>query len=253
MSVERNTKIKISHVSKEFVDNKKNRHRVLQDINLEVKENEFLVLLGAGKSGKSVLLEMILGLDKDYKGTIEFSGGNRETKDFGIVFQKYALFPWKTVLENVEMNQKFRGMEKEERLEKARGYLELVGLKDFEDHYPRQISGGMKQRVAIARALASESDILLMDEPFGALDAQTRYQMEGEILRIWGEERRTVIFVTNNIEEAVYLGDRIILLGGEPAAVAKEYIPQINRPRNYTDKEFLRLRNEIADDFELVL
>ena len=253
MFVERNTKIKISHVSKKFVNKKKECFKVLQDINLEVKENEFLVLLGAGKSGKSVLLEMILGLDKDYEGAIIISDGTRETKDFGIVFQKYALFPWKTVLENVEMNQKFRGMGKAERLEKAKGYLELVGLKDFADHYPRQISGGMKQRVAIARALAGESDILLMDEPFGALDAQTRYQMEEEILKIWEEERRTVIFVTNNIEEAVYLGDRIILLEGEPATIVKEYIPQMYRPRNYTDKEFLRLRNEIAGDFALVL
>lgn len=253
MSVERNTKIKLSHVSKEFINKKNERHQVLMDINLEVKENEFLVLLGAGKSGKSVLLDLILGLDKDYEGTIEFSDGNKETKELGIVFQKYALFPWKTVLENVEMNQKFRGMEKEERLQKAKGYLDLVGLKGFENHYPRQISGGMKQRVAIARALASESDIMLMDEPFGALDAQTRYQMEEEILRIWEEEKRTVIFVTNNIEEAVYLGDRIILLEGDPATVAKEYIPKMNRPRNYTDEAFLRLRNEIANDFALVL
>lgn len=253
MSVERNIKLRLSHVSKEFVNKKKECHKVLKDINLEVKENEFLVLLGAGKSGKSVLLDMILGLDKDYEGSITFSGGKRETKDLGIVFQKYALFPWKTVLKNVEMNQKFRGMEKDKRLEKAKSYLELVGLKGFENHYPRQISGGMKQRVAIARALASESDILLMDEPFGALDAQTRYQMEEEILRIWEEEKRTVIFVTNNIEEAVYLGDRIVLLKGEPAGIAKEYVPGIKRPRNYTDKEFLRIRNEIADDFELVL
>lgn len=253
MSLERYTKIKISHVSKEFINKKKECHKVLQDIQLEVKENEFLVLLGAGKSGKSVLLEMILGLDTEYEGTIAVSDGARETKDFGIVFQKYALFPWKTVLENVEMNQKYRGMEKEKRIEKAKEYLELVGLKGYEYHYPRQISGGMKQRVAIARALASESDILLMDEPFGALDAQTRYQMEAEILRIWEEEKRTVVFVTNNIEEAIYLGDRIILLGGEPSKVKKEYIPAISRPRNYTDEQFLRLRNEIADDFALVL
>lgn len=253
MSVERNTKIKLNHVSKEFVNKKNERHKVLEDIHLEVKENEFLVILGAGKAGKSVLLDLILGLDTDYEGTIEFSDTGRETKDLGVVFQKYALFPWKTVLENVEINQKYRGMEKEKRLETARQYLELVGLKGYENHYPRQISGGMKQRVAIARALASESDILLMDEPFGALDAQTRYQMEEEILRIWNEEKRTVIFVTNNIEEAVYLGDRIILLEGGPAKVAKEYIPQIKRPRNYTDKEFLQLRNEIADDFTLVL
>ena len=253
MSVERNVKINISHLSKEFVSNKGEHHKVLHDINLAVKENEFLVLLGAGKSGKSVLLDLILGLDQDYKGNIEFADGQLTTKDLGVVFQKYALFPWKTVLENVEMNQKFRGMAKEERIEKARGYLKLVGLEGFEHHYPRQISGGMKQRVAIARAFASESDILLMDEPFGALDAQTRYQMEEEILRLWEEEKRTVVFVTNNIEEAIYLGDRIVLLEGEPSTITKEYIPAMKRPRNYTDKEFLALRNEIANDFALVL
>jgi len=253
MSVAASAKIKLDHVSKGFTDKKGGYRQVLKDICLEVKENEFLVLLGAGKSGKTVLLDLILGMDGDYEGTIEFSGGKREPKDLGIVFQKYALFPWKTALENVEMNQKFRGMPKEERLEKAKGYLELVGLKGYEDHYPGQISGGMKQRVAIARAFASESDILLMDEPFGALDAQTRYQMEEEILRLWSEERRTVIFVTNNIEEAVYLGDRIVLLEGSPGTITKQYIPAMGRPRRYTDREFLELRNGIADDFTLVL
>ncbi len=253
MPMESNTKIKISHVSKLFMNKKGEPHRVLQDINLEVKENEFLVLLGAGKAGKSVLLDLILGLDTDYEGEITFSDGNLETKDLGIVFQKYALFPWKTVLENVEMNQKFRGMDRTQRLEKAKGYLKLVGLEGFEHHYPNQISGGMKQRVAIARAFASESDILLMDEPFGALDAQTRYQMEEEILRLWEEEKRTVVFVTNNIEEAIYLGDRIVLLEGNPSTITKEYIPHMDRPRKYTDREFLKLRNEIADDFTLVL
>lgn len=196
--MENRTKISISHVSKSFEYKKQVRHQVLDDINIEVKENEFLVLLGAGKSGKSVLLDIITGLDTDYEGKVEFSDGSRSTKDIGIVFQKYALFPWKTVMENVEMNQKFRGMGKQERKEKAEKYLKLVGLSGFENHYPNQISGGMKQRVAIARAFAGESDIMVMDEPFGALDAQTRYQMEEELLKIWEEAKRTVIFVTNN-------------------------------------------------------
>lgn len=253
MSMENRTKISISHVSKSFEDKKQVRHQVLDDINIEVKENEFLVLLGAGKSGKSVLLDIITGLDTDYEGKVEFSDGIRSTKDIGIVFQKYALFPWKTVMENVEMNQKFRGMGKQERKEKAEKYLKLVGLSGFENHYPNQISGGMKQRVAIARAFAGESDIMVMDEPFGALDAQTRYQMEEELLKIWEEAKRTVIFVTNNIEEAVYLGDRILLLGGSPSTIAKEYVPDMERPRKYTHPDFLELRNRIAGDFELVL
>ena len=253
MSMERPVKIKLSHISKTFVGDKGDRLEVLKDIDIEVRENEFLVLLGAGKSGKTVLLDIITGLDNEYEGKVEFTDGKRTTKDLGIVFQKYALFPWKTVLQNVEMNQKFRGTGKEERLKKAMEYIELVGLKGFENHYPNQISGGMKQRVAIARAFASESDILVMDEPFGALDAQTRYQMEEELLRLWEDEKRTVIFVTNNIEEAVYLGDRILLLGGSPSSITKEYIPDMERPRKYTQEDFMKLRNKIADDFELVL
>ena len=252
MSVEREAKIKLQDISKSFPDKKGGVHKVLEHVDLEVRENEFLVLLGAGKSGKSRLLDIILGLDKDYEGSVTFSDGELQAKDFGVVFQKYALFPWKTVLENVEMNQKFRGMGKQERLEKARHYLKLVGLEGFENHYPNQISGGMKQRVGIARAFAGEADILLMDEPFGALDAQTRYQMEEEILRMWEQERRTVVFVTNNIEEAIYLGDRIVLLGA-PGGGQKTYIPQLPRPRSYTDSAFLALRNEIAGDFQLVL
>lgn len=252
MPMENRTKITLQNITKTFTDKKHGTHTVLDHVNMEVKENEFLVLLGAGKSGKSLLLDIILGLDKDYEGTVTFADGDLKPKDFGVVFQKYALFPWKTVLENVEMNQKFRGMDKAQRLEKARHYLKLVGLEGFENHYPNQISGGMKQRVGIARAFAGEADILLMDEPFGALDAQTRYQMEEEVLRMWQQERRTLIFVTNNIEEAVYLGDRILLLGG-PQGEMKSYVPNLPRPRSYTDRSFLELRNQIANDFALVL
>lgn len=173
--------------------------------------------------------------------------------DLGVVFQRYALFPWKTVMGNVEINQKFKGKSKAERQAAAQKYIELVGLQGFENSLPKQLSGGMQQRVGIARAYASESDIMLLDEPFGALDAQTRYSMEDEILRIWEKDRRTVIFVTNNVEEAIYLGDRIILLGGHPTGVKKEYVPDLPRPRNYTDPAFLKLRNEIVANTDLVL
>lgn len=252
MPMEGRAKITLDHVSKSFVDRKGTAHPVLRDVNLEVRDKEFLVLLGAGKSGKTVLLDLIMGLDPAYEGEIRFADGKLEPKDFGVVFQKYVLFPWKTVMENVEMNQKYRGMNRAGRREKAMHYLRLVGLEGFEHHYPSQISGGMKQRVGIARAFAGEADILLMDEPFGALDAQTRYQMEAELLRIWEEERRTVVFVTNNIEEAVYLGDRIILLE-DADGEQKVYTPELSRPRSYTSEAFLSLRNQIAEDFPLVL
>ena len=193
-------KIVIKNLSKTFAS-KKNSVEVLKDINLTVKENEFLVILGPGQCGKTVLLNILAELDEQTSGTVEFADGRP----------------------------------------------------GFEKALPKQLSGGMKQRVGIARAYASESDIMLMDEPFGALDAQTRYSMEDEILKIWEKNKRTVIFVTNNVEEAIYLGDRIILLGGHPTSVKKEYIPEMPRPRNYTDQAFLRLRNEIVADTDLSL
>ena len=200
-----------------------------------------------------MLLNILAGLDAPTGGEITFVNGRPPMGDLGVVFQRYALFPWKTVMGNVEINQKFKGKSKAERQAAAQKYIELVGLQGFENSLPKQLSGGMQQRVGIARAYASESDIMLLDEPFGALDAQTRYSMEDEILRIWEKDRRTVIFVTNNVEEAIYLGDRIILLGGHPTGVKKEYVPDLPRPRNYTDPAFLKLRNEIVANTDLVL
>ena len=165
--------------------------------------------------------------------------------DRGVVYQTINLFPWLTVMGNVEFGLKHQGVDKKTRQEKARHYIRLVGLDGFEDSYPNQLSGGMKQRVGIARAYCIEPEVLLMDEPFGHLDAQTRYLMQEEIIRIWELEKRTVIFVTNNIEEAVYLADRIIVLSEKPARVKAEYKISLNRPRDYVDPEFLRLRQEI--------
>ena len=245
-------KIVIKNLSKTFAS-KKNSVEVLKDINLTVKENEFLVILGPGQCGKTVLLNILAELDEQTSGTVECADGRPKMGDLGLVFQRYALFPWKSVMGNVEMNQKLKGVDKATRQANAQKYIDLVGLQGFEKALPKQLSGGMKQRVGIARAYASESDIMLMDEPFGALDAQTRYSMEDEILKIWEKNKRTVIFVTNNVEEAIYLGDRIILLGGHPTSVKKEYIPEMPRPRNYTDQAFLRLRNEIVADTDLSL
>jgi NitT/TauT family transport system ATP-binding protein/sulfonate transport system ATP-binding protein len=245
-------KIIIKNLSKTFYMKDKTVD-VLKDINIKVKENEFLVILGPGQCGKTVLLNILSGLDKPTGGEITFTDGRPKMGDLGIVFQKYALFPWKTVMGNVEINQKLKGVDKKTRQKAASEYINLVGLKGFENSLPKQLSGGMKQRVGIARAYATESDIMIMDEPFGALDAQTRYSMEDEILKIWEKKKRTVIFVTNNVEEAIYLGDRIILLGGHPSGVKAEYIPDMSRPRNYTDDAFLKLRNEIVNNTDLSL
>ena len=243
-------KISLKNISKTFYL-KDRTVEVLKDITFDVKENEFLVLLGPGQCGKTVMLNIIADLEKQTSGEIAFDGGRPAMGDLGVVFQKYALFPWKTVMENVEMNQKLKGVDKETRRVKAQGYIDLVGLRGFESSRPKQLSGGMKQRVGIARAYASESDIMLMDEPFGALDAQTRYQMEDEIIKIWEKNKRTIVFVTNNVEEAVYLGDRILLLASRPSYIKKEYIVNLPRPRSQTDRAFLELRNEIVENTDL--
>ncbi|MCI8558129.1 MAG: ABC transporter ATP-binding protein [Lachnospiraceae bacterium] len=243
-------KISLKHISKTFYL-KDRMVEVLKDITFDVKENEFLVLLGPGQCGKTVMLNIMADLEKQTSGEIEFDGGRPAMGDLGVVFQKYALFPWKTVMGNVEMNQKLKGVDKETRRAKAQEYINLVGLQGFEASLPKQLSGGMKQRVGIARAYASESDIMLMDEPFGALDAQTRYQMEDEIIKIWEKNKRTIVFVTNNVEEAVYLGDRILLLASRPSYIKKEYIVDLPRPRSQTDRAFLELRNEIVANTDL--
>ena len=243
-------KISLKNISKTFYL-KDRTVEVLKDITFDVKENEFLVLLGPGQCGKTVMLNIMADLEKQTSGAIEFDGGRPTMGDLGVVFQKYALFPWKTVIGNVEMNQKLKGVDKETRRAKAQEYINLVGLQGFESSLPKQLSGGMKQRVGIARAYASESDIMLMDEPFGALDAQTRYQMEDEIIKIWEKNKRTIVFVTNNVEEAVYLGDRILLLASRPSYIKKEYIVDLPRPRSQTDRAFLELRNEIVENTDL--
>ena len=192
---------------------------------------------------------LVTGFIKD----IDFDGGRPKMGEMGVVFQRYALFPWKTVIENVDANQRFKGVKKAQRRKDAEELIKLVGLEGFENSYPAALSGGMKQRVGIARAYATKADIMLMDEPFGALDAQTRYQMQDEILRIWQTNKTTVVFITNNIEEAVYLGDRIVLLGNKPSKVVKEFVIDMPRPRNNLSHEFLELRNEIADNMDLSL
>lgn len=245
-------KIIIRGLSKTFCVKEKVT-QVLQNINITVHENEFLVLLGPGQCGKTVLLNILADLEEPSSGEIEFPDGRPSMGNLGVVFQRYALFPWKTVLANVEVNQKFKGISAAERQKTAQKYIDLVGLQGFEKSLPKELSGGMQQRVGIARAYATESNIMLLDEPFGALDAQTRYSMEDEILRMWEMDKRTVIFVTNNVEEAIYLGDRIVLLGGHPTSVKAEYHPEMPRPRKYTDAAFLKLRNEIVANTDLVL
>ncbi|MHB1394332.1 MAG: ABC transporter ATP-binding protein [Clostridia bacterium] len=248
------SKLKLENISQSYVVNNEVVDAV-SNISLEVYDNEFLVLLGPGHCGKSVLLNIIGGLEKSAGGNLYLDGEKLEGSDkrISMVFQKLALMPWKTVMGNVEFGPQIAGVDKVTRRKTAQKYIDLVGLTGFEKSYPNQLSGGMKQRVGIARAYATNPEILLMDEPFGQLDAQTRYAMEEEIQRIWQQEKRTIVFVTNNIEEAVYLGDRIILLSECPATVKQIYDINLPRPRNTIDPEFLKIRKEVSENTDLAL
>lgn len=222
--------------------------KVIDQMNLTVKENELLVLFGPGQCGKSTLINCMSGLETVSRGEVTVNGKKVEKPgpDRGVVYQRTALFPWLTVMGNVEYGPKVRGMSKKDRQELARYYIKLVGLEGFENSFPNQLSGGMQQRVGIARAYCNEPDVMFMDEPFGHLDAQTRYLMQEDLIRIWEKEKRTVVFVTNNIEEAIYLADRIVVLTNCPTTVKTEYSITLPRPRDYVDPEFLKLREEIS-------
>ena len=247
-------RLHIDSLRKEF-QGKDGSTLVVDNVSLDVYDNEFLVLLGPGHCGKTVFLNIMAGLEKPTSGEIFLDGEPLQGNDprIGMVFQKWSLLPWKTVMENTEIGPKFRGVYKTTRRAKAQEYLNLVGLQGFENAYPSQLSGGMKQRVGIARAYTNDPEILIMDEPFGALDAQTRYAMEEEVIKIWQKEKRTVIFVTNNIEEAVYLGDRIVLFSERPARIKEIYKNDLPRPRDMISPEFMRLRGTISDNSDLAL
>lgn len=253
--MENRNKLSIKDLTHYFIANGK-RVCAIEDVFLEVKENEFLVLLGPGQCGKTVLLNLIAGLLEPTIGKIFIDGEQVQGTDkrIAMVFQQHSVFPWKTVMGNVEIGLKYAGVPKEERQERAQHFIDLVGLKGFEKHFPRQLSGGMKQRVGIVRAYTANPEILLMDEPFGALDAQTRYSMEDEILRIWEQDKRTVIFVTNNIEEAVALGDRIVLFSKAPAHIKEIYdLRDFKKPRDNVSKRFLEVRDMISSNTDMAL
>lgn len=221
---------------------------VVDDVTLSVRENELLVLFGPGQCGKSTMINCMAGLESVTGGTVKVDGKlvTKPGPDRGVVYQRMALFPWLTVMGNVEYGPKVRGIPKKERRELAQHYIDLVGLTGFEDRFPNQLSGGMQQRVGIARAYCNEPKVLFMDEPFGHLDAQTRYLMQEDLMKIWEKEKRTIVFVTNNIEEAIYLADRIVVMTNCPTNIKKEYPVNLARPRDYVDPAFLSLREEIS-------
>lgn len=208
--------------------------QVLDDINLSVRDGEFVSFVGASGCGKTTLLRVIDGLIPATAGEVLIDGHpvHDAAKHMGFVFQQDSLLPWRTVLQNVRFGVELRKVRRDDVVERSRRLLELVGLNGFEDHYPSEISGGMRQRVNLARALAVDPDVLLMDEPFAALDAQTREVMQAELLRIWNQSKKTVLFVTHQIDEAVYLSDRIVVFASHPGRTKEEVYVEIPRPRD---------------------
>ena len=243
--------IEVKDVKKTFKNGNISK-TVLEHLNLTVERNELVVLFGLAESGKTTLLNLIAGLEPVTDGEILFEGEpiHEPSPERGMVYQNIALFPWLTVMKNVEFGPSVRHENRKERRKRAQHYIDLVGLQGFENTFPVKLSGGMKQRVGIARAYCNNPKVILMDEPFGHLDAQTRYMMEEQIERIYSQDKRTVIFVTNNVEEAVFLADRILLLADKPSHIVKEYRIDFPRPRNLISEEFLALRKEITEYME---
>ncbi len=224
----------------------------LQSTDLDVRENDFVTILGPSGCGKSTLLRIVAGLDQPTSGAVHLDGQpiTRPGADRGMVFQSYTLFPWLDVLDNVCFGLNERGLPRTQCVDIARGFIEKVGLSGFEHHFPKQLSGGMQQRTALARALANNPRILLMDEPFGALDHQTRELMQELLLGIWEAEAKTVLFVTHDIDEAVFIGSRVVLMSARPGRIKLERAIPFEHPRHYsvkTSPDFAALKAELTE------
>ena len=222
--------IKIDNLTKKYGD-----LVVLKDLDLHVEEGEFVVLLGASGCGKSTLINLIAGFEQATEGTVKVN--NELVTDVdpgsGMVFQQYALFPWQTVMENVSFGLKLKGVaNKAERKERAQKYIDMVGLSGFENSFPKELSGGMRQRVAIARVLANDTDVILLDEPFAALDAMTRQVLQEQLVKIYEDNRKTIVFITHSIDEALLLSTRMIVLGAKPGRIVKDIVNDLPHPRN---------------------
>ena len=256
----RKESIALCGVFRSFANAKGSPTRALQNIDLEIEQGEFVCVVGPSGCGKSTLLHLIAGLDCPTTGEVIVDGApvKGPGTDRILLFQELGLFPWLTVRENVEFGLKMAGISQDERRDRAQTFLRMVHLSHFEDHYIHQLSGGMRQRVALARSLALRPKILLMDEPFAALDAQTRDLLHDELERIWKETSPTIVFVTHNVREAVRLGDRVLLMSFRPGRIKAEFHVNLRRPRHvedgdvaYLSKEILgQLREEIDRSFK---
>lgn len=241
--------VRVEDVSKRFVTKNKNT-QTLDSVNLTFEKGEFICLLGPSGCGKSTLLNIIAGLDKPTSGNVFHNNKKVEGvgPDRAVMFQESALFPWLKVVDNVEFGMKVAGVPKEERREKALRYIKMVHLSKFQNSYIHELSGGMRQRIALARALTLDSDVLLMDEPFSALDSQTKSILRLQLQNIWWETKKTIIFVTHNVEEAVLLGDRVIVMAANPGRVKKDFKIQLGRPREEGNLDVAAITAEIMKE-----
>ena len=245
--------VSIQAVSRVFETAKGQRTQALQPVDFEVRDNDFVTILGPSGCGKSTLLRIVAGLDHATSGRVLLDGAPVEGPgaDRGMVFQSYTLFPWLTIEQNIRFGLRERGMPETLQKERAAYFIAKVGLRGFEQHFPKQLSGGMQQRTAIARALANDPKILLMDEPFGALDNQTRVLMQELLLGIWEAERKTVLFVTHDIDEAIFMANRVAVFSARPGRIKTELAVQLAHPRHYTIKtspEFMDLKARLTEE-----
>ncbi len=237
--------LKLNHIKKDYIIDKETVH-ILEDVNLNINEGEFVSILGTSGCGKSTLLKIIIGLERATDGYISFE--NNDNNRIGMIFQEARLIPWKNVEENIEFGVD-TGIDKKRKKAIVREQLNIVGLADYARAKPSQLSGGMQQRVSIARALAGEPKVLLLDEPFGALDAFTRISMQKEVLRLWETQKKTMILVTHDIDEAIFLSDRIIILSDHPGVIKREIKVDLSRPRDRSSYDFTVIRKEIYREF----
>jgi NitT/TauT family transport system ATP-binding protein len=241
--------LKLRNISKTFTSEKGEKIESLSSVSLDIDNQEFICLLGPSGCGKTTLLRIIAGLDQAGSGTVELDGTliDRPNPQLAMIFQEYSLYPWRTVVANIGFGLEIRKVPAEERYSIVKKYVEIVGLGGFENSYPYELSGGMRQRVAVARALAIDPSILLMDEPFGALDAQTRNLLQHELLEIWEKTRKTILFVTHSVDEAVFMADRIVVLTPRPGRICEVIPVQCTRPRDRTGVEFAKVRRHVLD------
>lgn len=252
MTQEKREIISINGLSKAFTTNKGERLLAVEEVSLEITENSFTCIVGPSGCGKSTLLRIAAGLEKASSGTVHYRSApvTKPCGEIGLVFQEYSLFPWLTVRDNVAVGPEFAGVAKETRHRDAMEYLSMVGMEEFKDAYPHELSGGMKQRVAIARALANKPDVLLMDEPFGALDAHTRILLQRELLNVWELTRKTIVLVTHSVDEAIYLADQIVVMSSRPGRILKKIDVDMARPRSRAVPKFGELTDFILKELE---